>query len=115
MSDLIPPTQFSRLETRDTTSVMTTFYAARQDYENGKGGRAVLFVLSTDLDTGTVKAKVLFVIDLGKKESVRDYVQSRIAEVVSDETLPGRPDFAEIDPGNYVGDFAFIGQMLEIQ
>mgnify|MGYP007071003333 CR=1 FL=1 len=115
MSELIPPSVFYKLDTRDTTSVVTTYYAAYRGYENGKGGKAVLFTLNRDFDSQVVKAKVLFVIDLGKGQSVRDYVQSRIAEVVSDETLPGRPDFAEIDPGNYAGDFAFIGQMLEIQ
>ncbi len=115
MSDLIPPTQFSRLETRDTTSVTTTFYAARQDYENGKGGKAVLFVLSTDLETGVVKAKVLFVIDVAKDQSVRSYVSERIADVIADEVLPGKPDFQEVDTGSYDQIFAFLGDMLEMQ
>ena len=56
MSELSPPTRFFKLDTRDTTSVSTTYYAAYQDYENGKGGKAVLFVTNRDFDTGIVKA-----------------------------------------------------------
>jgi hypothetical protein len=66
MSELSPPTRFFKLDTRDTTSVSTTYYAAYQDYENGKGGKAVLFVTNRDFDTGIVKAKVMFLIDLQK-------------------------------------------------
>ena len=36
MSDVKPPTQFIKLDTRDTTSVSTTYYAACRDFENGK-------------------------------------------------------------------------------
>ncbi len=115
MSDVKPPTQFIKLETRDTTSVSTTYYAACRDFENGKGGRAVLFVTGTDLMTGIVKAKVMFVVELGKGQSIRDYVQERITEVTGSEELLARPEFEQIDPGNYAGDFAFLGQMLEIQ
>ena len=115
MSELSPPTRFFKLDTRDTTSVSTTYYAAYQDYENGKGGKAVLFVTNRDFDTGIVKAKVMFLIDLQKGQGVREYVQERIADVASCEELSARPEYQEVDPGNYAGDFAFLGQMLEIQ
>ena len=45
MSDVKPPTQFIKLDTRDTTSLGATYYAAYRDFDNGKGGRAVLFVI----------------------------------------------------------------------
>ncbi|MBL9042611.1 MAG: hypothetical protein JNM83_13475 [Myxococcales bacterium] len=115
MSELSPPTRFFKLDTRDTTSVSTTYYAAYQDYENGKGGKAILFVTNRDFDTGIVKAKVMFLIDLQKGQGVREYVQERIADVASCEELSARPEYQEVDPGNYAGDFAFLGQMLEIQ
>ena len=87
----------------------------RPAYENGKGGKAILFVTNRDFDTGIVKAKVMFLIDLQKGQGVREYVQERIADVASCEELSARPEYQEVDPGNYAGDFAFLGQMLEIQ
>ncbi|HMU39436.1 MAG TPA: hypothetical protein PKE31_10515 [Pseudomonadota bacterium] len=115
MSMLSPPTQYQKLDTRDTTGGVTTYYSASRSYEDGKGGRAVLFTLQTDLFVMVTKAKVLFVIDLQKDETVFGYVSERIAEVVSVETLPGKPDFQEVDPGSYTQDFAFVGEMLEMQ
>jgi len=115
MAELKSPTQFFKLDTRDTTSVSTIYYAAYRDFDDGKGGKAVLFTTNRDFDTNVVKAKVLFVIELQKGQSVRDYVQERIAEVASSEALLTRPEYTEIDPANYAGDFAFLGDMLEIQ
>jgi hypothetical protein len=115
MSELIPPSVFYKLDTRDTTSVVTTYYAAYRGYENGKGGKAVLFTLNRDFDSQVVKAKVLFVIDVAKDQSVRSYVSERIADVIADEVLPGKPDFQEVDTGSYDQIFAFLGDMLEMQ
>ena len=115
MSELIPPSKFSKLDTRDTTGVVTTYYAAYRGYENGKGGKAVLFLLNRDFDSQVVKAKVMFVIDVARDQSVRSYLSERIADVIAEESLPGKPDFQEVDPGNYSQDFAFLGDMLEMQ
>ena len=67
MSELIPPACFTSLRPV-TPSVVTTYYAAYRGYENGKGGKAVLFTLNRDFDSQVVKAKVLFVIDVAKDQ-----------------------------------------------
>ncbi len=115
MSELIPPSKFFKLDTRDTTGVVTTYYAAYRGYENGKGGRAVLFTLYRDFESPVVQAKVLFIVEVSKDQSVRSYVSERIADVIAEEVLPGRPDYQEVNPGNYSQDFAFLGDMLEMQ
>lgn len=115
MKELCPPTQYEKIETRDTTGGLTTYYAAYRGYADGKGGRAVLFTLHLDPLAMVTTAKVLFVIELAENQTVFAYVSERLAEAVSVQTLPGKPDLQSVDPGNYSDDFAFVGEMLEMQ